>query len=123
MDSHRHRALYGVWSARSSVMVKPIDVNDLANLSPAQKSSLFEALYMVIAIDHKLEPAELEAFDAEVGRIPWALDTAMFELIRDKARLRVKSSITRDCWIAWIKEIGSMLGSKSLREKIIRTQA
>jgi hypothetical protein len=102
-------------------MIQPLDKHDVAPLAPIQKAAILESLYMVIAIDRQIEPAEQQRFEVEVRRIPWGLDEDMLTLICEKARLRVKSTLQREAWMAWIKEIALLLPNLTLREKVIRT--
>ena len=101
-------------------MIEPLQEHDMAPLAPIQKAAILESLYMVIAIDRQVEPAEQERFEAELRRIPWQLSDEMLELIREKARMRVKSTLQREAWQAWIKEIALLLPNPGLREKVIR---
>lgn len=102
-------------------MVAPLDKHDMAVLTPIQKAAILESLYMVIAIDRQVEPEDQQRFDAEVRRIPWGLDDDMLTLIREKARMRVKSTLQREAWMAWIKEIALLLPNLHVREKVVRT--
>lgn len=102
-------------------MIAPLDKHDMAVLTPIQKAAILESLYMVIAIDRQVEPEDQQRFDAEVRRIPWDLNEDMLTLIREKARMRVKSTLQREAWMAWIKEIALLLPNLHLREKVVRT--
>ncbi len=100
-----------------------IDENDLAHLTPTQKAAILESLYLMVAIDRQLDPEEIKRFDAEVQQIPWQLDTSVLNLVIDKARLRVKSTVQREGWMAWIKEIALSVEAPPLREKVIASMA
>jgi hypothetical protein len=102
-------------------MIQPLDANDMAPLRPVQKAAVYEALFMVVSIDRQITPEEILHFDVAVEQIPWGLDPVMLELIKDKARMRVKSTLQREAWLAWIKEIALLVSAQPLREKVMRT--
>lgn len=104
-------------------MTQPLDATDMAPLTPLQKAAIYEAMFMVIAIDRELTNPELKIFNTEIMRIPWGLDALVLDLIHDKAHWRVKSTLSRDGWRAWIKEIGLLLPNQHLREKLLFTMA
>lgn len=100
-----------------------LDAADLSALSPSQKSAILESLFLVIAIDRQLEPAELERFGAEVAAIPFGFDDGAVTLVVDRARVRSKFSDSKLQWSAWIKEIASLLPDATLREKVLGTMS
>lgn len=100
-----------------------IDETDLAQLTPTQKAAILESLYLMVAIDRQLDPEEIKRFDSEVRQIPWQLDATVLNLVIDKARLRVKSTVQREGWMAWIKEISLSVEAPPLREKVIAAMA
>jgi hypothetical protein len=102
-------------------MIQPLDGNDMTQLRPVQKAAIYEALFMVISIDRQITPEEVLHFDVAVEQIKWGLEPLMMELIKEKARMRVKSTLQREAWLSWIKEIALLLPSQNIREKVTRT--
>lgn len=100
-----------------------LDPNELSALTPMQKASILESLFLPIAIDRNLEPIELERFNAAVQRIPLGFDQGTVELIVNRARVRTKWCDSKVQWSAWIKEIASLLETQSLREKVLFTMS
>lgn len=100
-----------------------LDANDLSPLTPTQKASILEALFLTIAIDRKLEQLELDRFNTVIPKIPFGLDETTIQLVVDRARVRTKFSDSKIQWSAWIKEIASMLPTESLREKVLGTMS
>jgi uncharacterized tellurite resistance protein B-like protein len=100
-----------------------IDAAELAALTPSVKAAILESLFLTIAIDRKLDPVEIERFNAEVQRIPFGFDQGAIALVVDRARVRSNFSDSKIQWSAWIKEIASLITTESLREKVLGTMS
>jgi hypothetical protein len=102
-------------------VIEPLDADDLGALSNVQKAAVVDALFLVIAIDRQVSPVELQRFNAEIRRVHWRVGDEMLMLMVDKARMRVKSTLSPDAWRAWVKEIAQLVTDETLREKVVRT--
>ena len=100
-----------------------LDANDLSALSPAQKSAIVDSLVLMVAVDRKIEPGEIEVFNAEMRRIPWGLDPAMIDMLVERARIRVKCTLDRLHWQSWVKELAMSITAPALREKVLGTMS
>lgn len=100
-----------------------LEADDLAALSMAQKAAIVDSLFLIIAADRKVEPAEVEAFNGEVHRIPWGMDPKVLDMILERARNRLKCVLDRIHWQIWIKEIALTIQSPVIREKTLATMS
>lgn len=98
-----------------------LDANDLSALTMAQKAAIVDAMCLVIAIDRKVEPAEIEKFNATAHQIPWGMDGSVVDMAIERARERIKCTLDKLHWQAWIKEIAQTLPDPVLREKVLAT--
>lgn len=100
-----------------------LDANDLSALTIAQKAAIVDSLFLMIAADRKIEPAEGEVFNAAVHRIPWGLDPQIIDMVLERARIRMKCTADRLQWQYWIKEISLSITAAPVREKILGTMS
>lgn len=98
-----------------------LDGNDLAALNPAQQAAVVDALFLMIAIDRKIEPREVEEYNARIKQIPFSLDAKTLDMVLERARLRMKATEDRVAWQYWVKEIAETITQPVVREKLLGT--
>ncbi|MGE0398136.1 MAG: TerB family tellurite resistance protein [Kofleriaceae bacterium] len=98
-----------------------LDAKDLSAMNPAQQASIIDALFLMIAIDRKIEPREVEEYNATIKRIPFSLDAKTLDMVLERARLRMKATSDRIAWQYWVKEIAETITQPPIREKLLGT--